>query len=365
MRTKVQKSKETKVLEMANFSGKTVYVGIDVHKKLWACTVYLEEQFYKTFTQPPIGEALKTFLENHFPGANYQSCYEAGFCGFSVHRDLERNGINCIVVNPADVPQTAKDSLTKTDKIDSKRLATALCKGMLKAIYIPSQIDESDRKLMRYRTTVQREMAEHKRRIRSLLFTLEIKIPQELDKPYWSKKMLQWLQDLPITQLGAKSAMDLMLDDLIHSRNKLYTVTSQIKKLSETDKYRALMGLLRSAPGIGLIVGMTLITEIMDINRFSNFSKFNSFVGLYPNQFSSGESTRMGKMTPRHNNYLRPLIIEAAWIAIRHDSALALKFSEDCKRKTKKRAIVTIARKLLSRIYTVWNDGIFYQKGLR
>lgn len=365
MKTKVQKSKEIKVLEFANFSGKTVYVGIDVHKKEWVCTVHLEEQFFKTFTQPPSAEALRAFLVNNFPGATYKTCYEAGFCGFSVHRNLTKEGIECIVVNPADVPQTTKDSLTKTDKIDSKRLAMCLCKGLLKPIYVPSRVDESDRKLIRYRTSVQREMANHKRCIRSLLFTLDIEIPQELNKPYWSKKMLQWLQELPISDMGAKSAMDLMLDDLIHSRKKLYNVTSQIKKLSETEKYSALMGLLRSAPGIGLIIGMTLITEIMDINRFPSFNKFNAFVGLYPNQFSSGENIRMGKMTPRHNAYLRPLIIEAAWVAIKHDSALALKFNEDIKRKTKKRAIVTIARKLLSRIYTVWSDGVFYEKGIR
>lgn len=365
MRTKVQKSKETKLLEFANFSGKTIYVGIDVHKLEWTCSVHLEEQFFKTFTQPPSAEALRTFLDNNFPGASYHACYEAGFCGFSVYRNLIKLGINCMVVNPADVPQTTKDSLTKTDKIDSKRLALCLCKGMLKPIYVPSYVDESDRKLIRYRTSVQRETANHKRRIRSLLFTLDIAIPAELNKPYWSKKMLQWLQELPISNVGAKSAMDLMLDDLIHCRKKLYSVTKEIKKLSETGKYSALMGLLRSTPGIGLITGMTLITEIMDINRFPNFNKFNAFVGLYPNQFSSGEKVRMGKMTPRHNAYLRPLIIEAAWISIRFDSALTLKFNEDCKRKTKKRAIVTIARKLLSRIYTVWTNGVLYEKGLK
>jgi transposase len=165
--------------------------------------------------------------------------------------------------------------------------------------------------------------------------------------------------------VGAKSALDLMLDDLIHCRKKLYSVTKEIKKLSETVKYSPLMGLLRSTPGIGLITGMTLITEIMDINRFQSFNKFNAFVGLYPNQFSSGEKVRMGKMTPRHNAYLRPLIIEAAWTSIRFDSALTLKFNEDCKRKTKKRAIVTIARKLLSRIYMVWTNGVLYEKGLK
>lgn len=365
MRTKVLKTKEVMPLEKANFSSKVVYIGIDVHKKNWVCTVYFEDNIFQTFTQPPSAEALVSYLWNHFPGAEYNACYEAGFCGFSPQRDLSKVGVKCMVVNPADVPQTSKESLNKTDKVDARRLAEALSKRMLNPIYIPSRVDEADRKLVRYRKHIQHEMANHKRSIRSLLFTLNIKIPELLDKPYWSKKMITWLNELPIEELGAKSAMLLMVDDLVHSRKKLLEVTKQIKKLSETQKYSALFGLLKSVPGIGVIIGMTLITEIMDINRFSNFKKFNSFVGICPSQFSSGENIRMGKMTPRHNTYLRPLIIEATWVSIRHDSALMLKFTEVAQRKTKKRAIVTIARKLLSRIYTVWTDGVVYQKGLK
>jgi transposase len=364
MTTKLIKT-NNKQTEKLDFTGQNVYVGIDVHKASWACCVYLEDSFFKQFTQPPGADALKAFLISNFPGGNYYSCYEAGFTGFTIHRDLTAVGINCIVVNPADVPLTNKAALTKTDTIDAKRLAINLSKGQLSPINIPSKVEEADRKLVRYRKLVQKNMANYKRGIRSLLFTLGIKIPQDIDKTYWSNKFIKWLQELDIEEQGAKSAMTLLIGDFVYQRKRLYEVTKQIRLLSESDKYKSLMTLLRSVPGIGLIIGMTIITEIMNIERFKTFNQFNGYVGIYPNQFSSGENVRMGKMTPRHNNYLRPLLIEAAWIAIRHDSALMAKFNEVVKRKTKNRAIVVIARKLLSRIYTVWSTGAVYQTGLK
>jgi transposase len=46
-------------------------------------------------------------LWKHYPGASYHSVYEAGFCGFWIHRELQAHGVHNIVVNPADVPTRA------------------------------------------------------------------------------------------------------------------------------------------------------------------------------------------------------------------------------------------------------------------
>lgn len=144
-----------------------------------------------------------------------------------------------------------------------------------------------------------------------------------------------------------------MVDDVKAFRKRLLETNKLIRELAVSDRYRETFMVLSSAPGIGIITAMTMLTEIGNIERFDTFARFNSFIGLCPSEFSSGEDVRKGGMPPRNHSAIRPLLIEAAWIAIRIDPALALKFQELIVTRTKKQAIVVIARKLLSRIYSI------------
>ncbi len=77
------------------------------------------------------------FLTRSYPGAEYHSVYEAGFCGFWIHERLTALGIDNIVVNPADVPTKSSEKLRKTDTVDSGKLARSLRANELKGIYTP------------------------------------------------------------------------------------------------------------------------------------------------------------------------------------------------------------------------------------
>ena len=145
MKTQSNKKNE---LKKQSFEGKTIFCGIDSHKKNWSISIYIDDSYYTYVHQVPDAEALKKYLTSNFPGAKYVACYEAGFAGFSIQRKLSATGIDCIVVNPADVPKTNKDIFHKNDKGDSRMLAEALSKGMLRGIYIPDEEMESDRRLI-------------------------------------------------------------------------------------------------------------------------------------------------------------------------------------------------------------------------
>ncbi len=358
LKEKIEKTK------LVDFAGKHIYVGLDVHKKNWYATVYVEQQFIKTFHLESTGSILLKFLQNNYPNGIYHACYEAGFCGFSVQRELTFLGIKCIVVNACDIPQTQKGTLSKTDASDSKRIGEAFAKQMLKPIYIPDKISEADRNLIRYRKRTQELLKAKKQGIKSCLNILGISIPTQHDKPYWTNNFIKWLQALTIEVFSGKATVDGLVEDALFFRKKLLMLNKEIKKLSISDKYKEMFEIITSTPGIGLITAMTMLTEVVDINRFENFTKFNSFIGLCPSEFSSGEKQRKGKMTSRSNKQIRSLLIEAAWIAIRIDPALTLKYQELLITKTKKRAIVVIARKLLSRIYKVWKEKVPYENGI-
>ncbi len=133
-----------------DFSGKNIYVGLDTHLKSWKTTIIVEGTFYKTLSQDPSAELLFSYLQKNFPRANYFSAYEASFCGFTAHRELNKLGIKNIVVNPADIPTTDKERKQKEDARDSRKIAEQLAASKLKAIYVPNIETEGDRALLRF-----------------------------------------------------------------------------------------------------------------------------------------------------------------------------------------------------------------------
>ena len=341
------------------FKGQNIYVGIDTHLRNWAVTILTENNFHKKFSQDPKPEVLVNYLQKKFPGAEYFSAYEASYCGFGIHRKLMELGINNIVVNPADVPTTDKEKRQKEDARDSRKLAMTLRSGELKSIYVPSRESEELRSLIRYRKTLVKDIARGKNRIKSNLYFHGIEIPVEHQQAskYWSNKFTLWLKGIShTTQYGTLVLQD-MIETNLNLRAKLLKVTKDIRKASTDKKYAKLCSLLTTIPGIGIITAMIILSELETIERFKNFDKLSSYVGLVPTTHSSGEKDSTGRITPRANIILRNALIESAWVAARIDPALSLAYNELCKRMKPSKAIVRIAKKLLNRIkYVLKNE---------
>ena len=91
-------------------------------------------------------------------------------------------------------------------------------------------------------------------------------------------------------------------------------------------------------------------TQLGDINRFKRLDDLCNYIGLVPRMWGSGEKMQTGKMINRGRKEIKIMLIEASWVAVRQDPVLMHKFNELCKDKNKNKAIIRIARKLLSRI---------------
>lgn len=350
--------------KMVDYSNQTISVGIDVHLTSWYITVYFDRLYIKSFRQDPCPDKLYSYLARNFPGGKYRCAYESGFCGYWILRRLEELGVECIVVNPADVPQTNKGQSNKTDKVDSKRLAIALESGMLKGIYIPDIEQQADRQLLRMSEKVGCEIRDNKRRIKGLLHHIGVKIPTEFSKGNWSVKYVRWLEGLELQHKSFELTVKRSIQTIagLHEQQRL--IFKDITEMTKKERYVKLVPLLKSVPGVGRLTAVTLAVEIGDMNRFANFDSLNSYIGLCPNEFSSGEKEKKGKMSYRKHNRIRSLLIENAWTSVRIDPALSLCYRQLCRRVTNKRAIIIIARKILSRIRKVWMDGKPYESGI-
>jgi transposase len=346
----------------ANFEQQVVYAGVDVHKQSWNVALFLNDQYVRNIHQPPSPSALQKYLQQHYPGAQYLCAYESGKFGYWIQRELKALGVECLVVNPSDIPCTHKDEVYKTDVRDARSIGQALVTGQLKGIYVPSQNQEADRNLVRQRKKIWRDLVRCKNRIKGFLDYTGIRLPDQFNNPNWSRNFIRWLQGLSFEHAGNRITLDYQVREAELLRKELLNICNDVRKLMRSKQYKELYYLLRTVSGIGPLTAAALITEIGDMHRFKNFYHLNSFIGLMPMEHSSGERELKGRITVRKHRQLRSDLIECAWAAKRNDPALALYYSEQIKRsKNGKAAIVKVARKLLSRIRAVWLSGQPYQ----
>jgi transposase len=343
-------TKENKKLD---FSNQNFWIGIDVHKKNWKVTVRNSGRELQTYSMDPSPKQLSEHMNRKYPQGIYNSCYEAGFCGFWIDEALKSYGINNIVINPADVPTTHKEKTTKTDKIDSRKLARELENGSLKGIYVPNKYQQELRSLSRLRSTLVKEQTRIKNRIKGHLFFYGKKTI--IDNRYWSKRYINELREMEFSSSLGKEYLNIYLEELESMRDKNAKLLKMLRKISREDQECKIIRIMeKSVPGIGFISAFTLFAEIMDMSRFPTMEHTACFVGLVPSLDSSGQKENTKGITSRKNKYLRPILVEAAWAAIKKDPALLQYYSKLLSRMNSKRALISVARKLLSRIRYVW-----------
>ena len=310
------------------------------------------------YSMNPSPQELYNYLRKHYPNGEYHTVYEAGFSGFWADRELQALGINNIIVNPADVPTKSKERRKKTDRIDSGKLARELSVGHLEGIYIPNEEEESLRTLVRLRRQFVTDQTRQKNRIKSLLLFLGEKLKEDVEEKHWSKRYITALRQLQIKHPEAKQALEQLLDNLESIRKQIAEVVKQLRSyVASNEEAQKTIKLLLSIPGIGFILAITLYSEIIDIKRFKRLDELATFVGFSPAVRSSGEKERTLGLSKQRNKYLRNLLIESSWTAIRKDPALQMAYGKLCKRMPGKKAIIRISKKLLNRIRYVWNNN--------
>jgi transposase len=354
---------QTQVTKKIDFSGKELFIGLDVHKKSWSVTIIIDGIEHRTFTQPPDPVSLSNYIQRMFPGASCYSAYEAGFCGYGIHRELNSLGIKNIVINAADIPTSQKDKLQKRDPIDSRKIARGLEQGSVHGIYVFDPDLEELRSLNRTRFYLMRDLRRSKNRIKSFLQYYGKSIPLEFDNNQWTLKFLSWLKQVKMHTPCGQDAFSGLIRSYEHHREQLLILSRQVRQ--HIRKYdNELYTLLRSVSGIGPLTSSALITELGDIRRFSHIDSLGSYVGLVPRIRESGETTYTGGITFRCNSFLRTLLIESAWQAIRMDPALMQYYRSHIVNSKGHKVIIKVARKLLNRIRYVMKNRQPYITGM-
>lgn len=339
--------------ERQSYAEENIYIGIDVHKKTYALVARVGRQEVKCWTTTADPKKVAHQLKKFFEGGNIHTVYEAGFSGFVLHRELIGQGIQNIVVHAASVEIAVHDRV-KTDKRDARKLAEHLEAGRLKGIRIPSTAQEQKRLLSRTRSQLVEQRSRSKNCIRMKAHQFGLIAPDE--KREMSHSFVEeLLQQCPCEEFRWTVTAHWVIWKTLDQE-----IAQLEKKLREQAKSDAHEATYRSAPGVGALSARILSNELGDLSQFHNERQLFSYTGLTPAEYSSGEKVRRGSITKQGNRFLRAILIEVAWRAIRKDSSLAQYFQQLSVRAGKKRAIVAVARKLIGRIRAAFRHQVLY-----
>ena len=296
---------------------------------------------------------------------------EAGLDGFWLHRALEQEGVESHVVDPASIATSRRRRRAKTDRIDGEALLRTLLaykRGeprVCSMVRAPTPEDEDRRRLCRERKVLIAERVEHVNRIKGLLFSQGISSYEPL-----RRDRRQRLEELRTGDGGPLPTH--LKTQISRELDRLELLLAQIK-LAEAERDGLLAEGQAAAPelparmllefkGIGAECAATLWLEAL-FRHFDNRRQLASYAGLAPTPWQSGSVDREQGVSKAGNPRLRAILIELAWLWLRHQpqSALALWFKERVKRnggRMKKTTIVALARKLLVALWKYVTTGV-------
>ncbi len=343
-----------------------IFVGLEDSKKTWKLCVRSGGVVVQETSMPADYTALSNYFRNKFPGCKINVMYEAGFRGFNLYDKLEGDGWHCIVTPPNKVTDE-KCRRNKNDRIDCRRLAKNLENGDYKSCFVPDKDLREDRQISRTYGQIQRDITRACNRIRR---AFEFHGLDEYFKSgSWGRKMYREAKH-KIEKMNISPSLHFSLGILYRELEYLWElkkeITMELRKLSKSERYHKSVELLKSAPGIGLLTAIRLSLEWGDITRFKRKEEFAYFLGLTPSEYSSGEFERKGHITKQGCRWVRSMLIESSWIAIKYDPVLLNKFKRSMgfSKDRKKKAIVAVARKFAIRLRALLLSGEPYIIGL-
>lgn len=301
------------------------------------------------------------------------SCYEAGRDGFWIHRMLEADGITNRVVDSSSIETNRRSRRVKTDRVDAQKLLRMLLRYWLNGertlwsvVRVPSEADESQRRIHRNEDRIKKERRQHLTRIRSLLALYglnPVKLPE-----CWSK----------VKGWNGERLPDEVVLELEQARIDL--CDEQISRMEALRKERVKAASAKAAPAdqppasaaewaralsrvisVGDQTAWILSSEFFAWRDFKNRRQVGSASGLTGSPYSSGDSERDQGISKAGNARIRHVMIEMAWRWLHYQpkSALSIWFNTRFAtgtRRMRRVGIVALARKLL---IALWKYGAF------
>ena len=241
--------------------------------------------------------------------ADLKFCYEAGPCGYGIHRQLMDLGWQCQVVAPSLIPKKAGDRV-KTDRRDSLMLARLYRAGELTAVWVPDGAQEALRDLTRAREDMKHLQRQAKQRL--LAFLLRHGRSYS-GKSNWTLAHYRWLEEMKFEQAVQQIVFQEYVDTVKAMTKRVEALDKQIESAAPQCVFWAVIQALMALRGVNLLTAVTIVAEIGDLKRFTSAPQLMAYLGVVPSEHSSGGTKSRGGITKTGNGHVRRVLVEAAW----------------------------------------------------
>ena len=368
-----------------------VCCGVDVHKNLIVATIAITDKSnitqYIVETFSTINRDLirfRTWLISH---NCYHVCMEStGKYWIPVFNILEEADIHVLLTHPKYV-RAIKGK--KTDKKDSKWIADLFKFDLVRSSFIPPKDIRALRELGRYRYKLVTMRSSERNRYQNCMTVSNIGLASVLSDPF-GKTATGIMQHVltssvfneetckDLIQKSAKKKTELILDSIRDSRIESdqrfkmleakahmdyldnAILRTEIELYTRIQPYMPIVQHLENQlPGVTQLSAALIISEIgADMSVFESAKHLTSWAGLAPaNNESAGKkkSVRISKA----GQFLKPLLVQCALAAVKSKKMpyFADKYLKLKKRRGHKKAIIAIARMLLTCIYHMVSTG--------
>jgi len=317
------------------------FIGNDFHPR-YQVVAWIDEQtgeIRKRQLEHPSAEVEKFYAQ--FPRGTVVGI-EATLPAYWFERLLEKLGHELWVGDAARIrAHDVRDQ--KHDPRDAANILDLLRTGRFPRIWVPTLEERDLRQLLVHRMKQVRARTQVKNQLHYLAISQGLCRKRKL----WSAQGRAELESLALLPWAARRRKELL--------EGLDRLDEQIRELDraveEAGRGRGEVALLRSHPGVGMVVGLAFVLTVGPIERFANSHKLVSYLGLNPRENSSGGRQRLGAISKQGNTMMRWLLVEAAQTTARFDPELRRVYQRLKSRRNSGVAKVAVARRLAVRLF--------------
>lgn len=243
----------------------------------------------------------------------------------------------------------------KRDEVDANFLVDARRLGILPISYMPPVEFRQLRQLCRRCAFLTHEATRLKNRLHGLLNRQGLRLLENEEDDFddevpdlFAKKHREDLLRIPDPEIPVLLEL---LDAVEKQRTKS---TAEVRKVQDRPGIQN----LRSIPGFGPLVALTVYAEMAGADRFKNAEAVACYFGLVASEKQSGETRVRGHITRRGSPLVRWLLVQAGWVHVQRcpTSSISRKYHRLAKTIGKKRAIVAVARMLAKISYCLLKE---------
>ena len=245
----------------------------------------------------------------------------------------------------------------KTDRQDAQLLLGLMLENRFPRIWVASWENRDLRQLLWHR----HRMVQMRTRLMNQLQAVALNEGIRRKKGLWREAGRKQLESVVLAPWASQRRHDLL--------ELLDRLSPRIAELSERVEQEAgqcpAAQRLMTHPGVGPLTALAFVLILGQTERFRCGNQVASYLGLVPEEDSSGEHQRLGHISKQGNALLRFLLVEAAQVTVRSDPEWRRKYFHLALRRGRKIAKVAMARRLAVRLYWMWRKGWDYEQWKR